>query len=437
MRRALLAAIGLTLAAAAPAGAGWSRPQIIPVPTDAALAVASGPGGEAAVAWATRGSGSSLTVRVAVRNADGDTTTRRVWSDRGVRLAGLTVAVGAHAEATVAWITARSTSSPGTVRAAHGRRTGRWERARTVGRGQAAPRLAIRPDGEVLLVWATAEVEGRGGTGRAWRSPGEHFGEARALSHPRPVWTPTAPLGAAIPMFDNRGAAYVFGSCDGLIRRSAPGERRMGASIDVAQGRVLGLDLAVTGRGHALAAWVPSACTGDIGGEGSRPGPVLARALRADGTLDPVQRVSPADAQAQRVAVVAAPTGGGTVSWTGLTAGSSFLVPISTAAIPATVGPLGPFVPLVANAAGDVASVGTSSLLTGSGAPYVPGAAVQDGLTIRSAGRPDQAAPARAGWFALARPGGRTAAFVWFADPARRGGPLSLSIWRRDRTGNP
>ena len=119
-----------------------------------------------------------------------------------------------------------------TIRAAYGRLIGRWRGTRTIGRASYEPsyppipwdqHLAVAPNGEVLLAfnaWNFWTRAGPRGVGVVWRAPRHPFGAAQALRN--------AP-GGAIPEFDARGNAYMYGYCSGLVLIAPGHTHRSGA----------------------------------------------------------------------------------------------------------------------------------------------------------------------------------------------------------------
>jgi hypothetical protein len=163
---------------------------------------------------------------------------------------------------------------------------GRWSAVqRLAGRDAADPRLAVAPDRRVVLVWTTLAATGPGSTGAAWRSQGQPFADLTTMTRPAPGLMPgEAPQSDNGALFDARGRAYLWSSCDGVVRMAEPGSRRL-ALLQVAPRHVLGFTVSVTASGRGLASWVDSACATDPVA-GSRPGPLRMRLLR-DGAFGP------------------------------------------------------------------------------------------------------------------------------------------------------
>jgi hypothetical protein len=192
--------------------AGWSTPRVLSLAhfsPYASTAVAVDSRGDAAVAWETVGSWPVeshgrrcspsptrpscfpvSTVHVAVRTASGRLVTRALWSSRINPTIHLSVVLSSGG-VTLAWGYYNTASTSETARVAHGPLIGRWSPSRPIGHfwdvafttGKAPwyPRLAVAPDGEVLVAWnACSSARACGSNQRgvvvAWRAPGRGFG---------------------------------------------------------------------------------------------------------------------------------------------------------------------------------------------------------------------------------------------------------------------
>lgn len=267
---ALLAAV--VVAPAATARADWTAPQVVPgarAGTLGASALAAGGRGRAAFAWVDDGgAGNGLrhataTLRVAVRGANGPLSTHTLVRRRDLAIGGMTAAMDARGELTVAWIDALPRGHR-VVRAASRTRVGRWSAVQRVGLSSAfayaVPRLAVAPDGRVVLSYV-AGVRAAPGVAVAWRRPGHRFGAPDGVGRLR-IFDP-------VPAFDPAGRTYLSGitDCDnesasrGVVRVTAPGGRRFGPVVTVAAAPATELRLQVTGSGRASAAWVGAGCS--------------------------------------------------------------------------------------------------------------------------------------------------------------------------------
>jgi hypothetical protein len=369
--------------------------------------------GDAVVAWATPRGAARATVRVALRSQSGRLTRHRIWSSRGLTVDGISVVIDRRGEVTVAW---SSTAGPGghgdTVRATYRSHGGRWATVRVVGHSfdeplppERQPRLAVAPDGRVLLSW-DARRHPFSAPGRptvAWRDRGHRFGAAHALRG--------APSGLGpIPAFDAKGRAYVFGRCAGVVLSTAPGGERFQPPIVLAK-HALGFELALGRSGEGLATWVAGRCTSDPSA-GSTLGPVRASVLHR-GSFGAALALTGAAAQAADTTAAARPEGGGYASWAELAGSFSALIaPDGT--IRGTHAVPGGLVPHAFTRAGD-------QILTGQ--TTFPTSVVQGGVQVVPAGSSSaEAAPTTFGRLAVASPTGRAAAIVW--------GALDLSVWR-------
>jgi hypothetical protein len=204
-----------------------------------------------------------VAVRVSVRRADGSFETRTLARRRDLVARGLTVAVDRRGEVTVAWIDALPRGHR-TVRAAYRTPDGHWSAVQAIGFSSAfsyaVPRLAVAPDGRVLVSYV-AGVRAAPGIGVAWRQPGHRFGALRGVGR--------LGLFDPVPAFDPVGRAYVSGiaQCDdesrsrGVVRLTTPAGRRFGPPITVTPAPATELRLRVTGAGRAVAVWVGAGCS--------------------------------------------------------------------------------------------------------------------------------------------------------------------------------
>jgi hypothetical protein len=194
--RALVALVSATvaLAFAASASASWTSTRAVPGTAGDQMAVgfaalAVGGGGRVVVGWVDDGGAGRgvrhpvVAVRVSVRRADGSFDTRTLARRRDLAARWLTVAVDRRGEVTVAWIEALPRGHR-TVRAAYRTLDGHWSAVQAIGFSSAfsyaVPRLAVAPDGRVLVSYV-AGVRAAPGIGVAWRQPGHRFGALRGV----------------------------------------------------------------------------------------------------------------------------------------------------------------------------------------------------------------------------------------------------------------
>jgi hypothetical protein len=364
---AALTAIGLV--SATPSLAVWSAPRVIPgavpsyVASNGSAVFATDARGDAALAWSSsRKAGRppnwwyDSSVQVALAGRTGPIVTRTVWQRPHSLVAGVTVALDARGELTVAWIEAPSASrGPHSVRALRRSPSGRWSAAEVVGSSiaffYAAPELAVAPDRDVLLTWNAGSAVG---VDAAWRSPGHGFGSASVVSRSK---------GAAIldptPLFDPGGAAHVYGTVDcdhhtsrGVMLSTAPHSHHFGAPVLVAPPPAQNLIVSFSAPGQALAAWQREECSTTE----RLPAAPYASVMRHGSFRAPVA-LAP-HAQATAMTAVAANGGGGSVSWlneipgpqaTSLTATADPAGHFSGASTPASG-----LVPVARDAAGDI-----------------------------------------------------------------------------------
>lgn len=450
-RSAFLLTVIVVLVTGVPSAvAGWSAPLSVKTSPFGTEAVAVDARGDAAIAFAPSGSPAvspiyRSSVTVWVRAASGHMTTHRVWSSSSERVDGLSVALDAQGQATVAWVSStrhqqESVGGAGTVHAAYGTLTGRWAGARSIGRGLQESRLAVAPDGKVLLVWiargsSSAQVDK---VTVAWRAPGHAFGTPRALSSPR-VQPVTPGLGriGVIPSFDAHGSAYLAGECEAVVVSAPPHSHRFAHPAKLAQGPQLGVSFSVTGSGNGLASWAHGRCATDVMVP-DRRGPVFASVMRA-GRFGPVQRLSagPADGSGAGTHALWVPGSGGTVTWQGFSArlGVSGVLGLAQPIIG------DPLAPVAVDGGGDQFLTATSVIPDNTYSRPVGGYPVWSGVVVPPAGggpdqrapgvvvrpaggRADQPAPLSDGLLAVASPVGRAALMVTGDNP------LTLSVWR-------
>ncbi|HMD56701.1 MAG TPA: hypothetical protein VKG82_04455 [Solirubrobacteraceae bacterium] len=432
MFAATLAAVLMLSLCSSVAFAGWSAPQSFGVSRYATTAVAVDARGDAAVAWATRGSPSigprfRTSVHVTVRSANGRLSTRTVWSSNDAEPLGVSVVLTAS-EVTVAW-GSFNRAGTGTVRAAYGPLIGRWCQPRAIGRISVpafyppvpwVPHLAVASDGEVLLAWSHwngkyGHEQERRGAAVAWRAPGRRFGAPQVL--------PDAP-GGAVPQFDARGTAYLYGYCSGLVPIAPAHTHRFGRTVVLMPRQALAFDLSLTGSGRGLATWIAGECSFDAAA-GNTPGPVFASVLSAGAFGKPLE-LTPADTAAFYSNAVATP-GGGTVNWAtyGPHGSETFSLQIGTDGLSgATQQITGGLIALTADGGGD-------QVFGPVPVPSTPIALVASPVFVRPAGGgADQPGPGRPGQVAVAAPVGRAVVWAWNASPTGAGSTMVLSVWR-------
>ena len=266
----MLAAAVVALVGPAVAEAAWSPARTLDAARNRGGELAVNGRGDAVVLWESR---SPARLRVTLLPAHRGSSTHTLSRD-----ATGTVALDERGRATAAWIVDNR------LYAAHGSVTGRWSAPQLIARGfPVGPLLAVSPRGRVLLVWT--DVSGLGSTGVAWRVPGHRFSSRKTLHRPAPGLMPgEAPQSDVGATFDALDRAYVWGTCDGVVRVTRPHSRHL-KLVRLTSGTAVGVSLAVTGSGRGLASWVDSKCSSDPAA-GSLPGPVRVRALRS-GTFGP------------------------------------------------------------------------------------------------------------------------------------------------------
>ena len=267
----MAAALALTGSAAA----SWSPARTFGAKHGGPGAVAVNGRGDVAVLWQSR---KPARLRVTLLPARGRAGTRVVFTRPGGYGA---IALDERGGATAAW-------TDGTrLYAAYGSLTGRWSVPKLIARNVFEPVLAVSRQRRVLLAWTNLSKYGPGSTGAAWRTPAHPFSKPLTMARPAPTLMPgEAPQSDLHATFDRSGRAYLWGTCDGVVRVAAPRSRSLGL-VSVAPGRALGFSFAVAGDGHGLASWVDSRCTQDAAA-GAEPGPLRVRAFIA-GSFGPQQ----------------------------------------------------------------------------------------------------------------------------------------------------
>jgi hypothetical protein len=277
MSRVAFLVLAAALAIPATAHAGWSTPVTFPAvrARDAGAQLAINARGDALALWTSR---RPRRLRTTLLRATGSRTTHTLPAPR---TAGeVVVALDRRGAATAAWTVSRR------LYAAAASPTGRWSpRQLIAGRHAVLPTLAVARDRRVLLVWTLDSPTGAGGrTGAAWRRPGHRFAHKRLLRRPAPgLMTGELPQSDNGAVFDARGRAYVWTTCDGVVGITSPHSREF-RRVRVTAGPAA-LSLAVTRPGRGLASWVPSRCTGDPAA-GTPPG-ILHASLLRDGAFGP------------------------------------------------------------------------------------------------------------------------------------------------------
>ena len=360
-------AAGVAFAGASPALASWSPPRTFAGHVEAYFstagpaALATNSRGDTVLAWHTQRQvgraphwwyDSSLQVAFGQRRRA--IVAHVVWRRSHALAAGVTVVLDARGELTVAWIEEPSSSNgPHVVRSVRRTPAGRWTAPQTIGRSvafyDATPKLAVAPDGRVLLSWYAGSSAG---VRAAWRSPGRPFVAASTVTRTA-ITDPT-------PAFDAGGGAHVYGivRCDsraahGVVLDSRSGSRRFGAPVLVAPAPASELAISYAGRGRALAAWQRSECSTLE----PSPGAAAARAMVNGAWRRPY--VPDPRATAAEVTPVAAGAGGGTVGWVNQPYAPAPPVVLSmtadtSGAFSAPAAPAGRLAAVARDAAGDV-----------------------------------------------------------------------------------
>ncbi len=451
MLGALAVLVGLSIGAA-PALAGWSALRTMSSnargPVDVALATDAR--GDTAVAWASERSVGLVQTRAAVNvafsGAGGRVVTQTLWRSGDAQVGGVAVALDAHGELTVAWIDAArgrsgETLPTHTIRAAYRTPSGRWSPTQIVGYSGpflgAELRLAVAPDREVLLTWV-AHTKNAPGVAAAWRLPGQRFGPDGAVSRAKGAMLEDPKL-----LFDSGGAAHLYGtvSCGRGSRTCAtmvstvPHSHRFGAPLLIAPAPAELPVVSFSAPGRALIAWE----AGDY--EALEPyfAAPYARVMTG-GSLSAPTALEPGSVSTMSgVNAVAANEGGGTVSWSAISA----LHPSSartTLAVgdasgrfsPPSASPTG-LMPELRDGVGDMlltlARVGSSA--APEGAPTSPTETPPSPIAMQPAGggsvqpSPTLMPSATLVGIATTQPLGAGAAVAWVA-----GATLSTSTWR-------
>ena len=416
-----------SLVLAGSASASWSTPQAFTTQQWALGSVAVNARADIAVAWGTHGIPSEgpikrASVHVIVRPAHGRLRRLQLWSTRTLGpVGGPRAAIDGRGETTVTW------AAGGKLYAAYGTLAGRWSAARVVGRAIDAGGLAVSPDGDVLAAWLgpwdAKEVSHQR---VAWRTPGHPFGAVRELSRPRPLddFAGRGPRYGGVPQFASDGTAYLAAPCDGVVLIARPHSHHFGAPVNVAGGSAMSFNVSTVGT-TGIASWAGERCYG--GAEGSPPpGPVYASTLKAR-RFGPRVLLSTTTNPALETIAVAAPAGGGTVSWHPVSTPPSGVFSTQISATGTLTGPTpiqGTETPYIVDGAGDQLLVTVFSV-----PPPVP-----PKLGVRPiGGGPVEPAPVTsAGMVTAAHPVGRAFAIVWDELDAKNNptGRWRVSVWR-------
>jgi hypothetical protein len=275
VRKLLALQVVAALALTGSAAASWSPAHTFSARHGGPGVVAVNGRGDVAVLWQSR---KPARLRVTLLRAREKALTRVVGQRPGSYGA---IALDERGSATVAW------TEGARLYAAYGSLTGRWSAPRLIARNAFGPVLAVSRQRRVLLAWTNLSKYGPGSTGVAWRTPGRKFSKPMTMVRPAPTLMPgEAPQSDLHATFDRSGRAYLWGTCDGVVRVAAPSSRRLGL-VSVAPGRALGFSFAIAADGHGLASWVDSRCTQDAAA-GPEPGPLNVRAF-ATGSFGPPQ----------------------------------------------------------------------------------------------------------------------------------------------------
>ncbi len=317
----------------APAFAAWSAPRALgPSSGLARAALATDARGDVAVAWPLeRNVGlvrTDSSVRVAVGGRSGRLAVRTVWHSSNALVGGVSVALDSRGELTVAWIDAArlrngGTSNRHTVRAVYRTPSGRWSGVHAVGVSgpflDAAPRLAVAGNREVLLTWL-AHIPNAPSVAAAWRRPGHGFGGVGSVSASK-----MSLLYDPRPLFDSGGSAHVYGTGEcgrntcGVMFSTAAHSHRFGPRLIFAPGPSQDPVVSFSAPGQAIFAWE----SGNF--ESSEPffaapfarvmsrGALSAPVALAVGNLSPSG--NPPLSVGSIAAAVAANGGGGSVGW--------------------------------------------------------------------------------------------------------------------------
>lgn len=275
MRKLLALPVVAALALTGSAAASWSPAHTFSGRHGGPGVVAVNGRGDVAVLWQSR---KPARLRVTLLRARGKALTRVVAQRPGGYGA---IVLDERGSATAAW------AEGPRLYAAYGSLTGAWSAPKLIARNAFGPVLAVSRQRRVLLAWTNLSKYGPGSTGVAWRTPGRKFSKPITMARPAPTLMPgEAPQSDLHATFDRTGRAYLWGTCDGVVRVAAPSSRHLGL-LSVAPGRALGFSFAIAGDGHGLASWVDSRCTQDAAA-GPEPGPLNVRAFAA-GSFGPPQ----------------------------------------------------------------------------------------------------------------------------------------------------
>jgi len=290
----------LALAVPAPAWAAWSPARTFAAKNQGGGQIAVNGRGDVAVMWQSR---RPARLRVTLLPFRGSAVTRVIAARPG----GYgTIALDERGGATAAWRVGTR------LYAAYGSLAGRWTGPRLIARNAFGPVLAVSRQRRVLLAWTNLSKYGPGSTGIAWRTPGTAFSKRVALTRPAPTLMPgEAPQSDLGATFDATGRAYLWGTCDGVVRVAAATSRKLGL-VSVVTGRALGFSFAVARDGHGLASWVDSRCTSDAAA-GSEPGLLRVRMFSA-GAFGPPATLGTGSSSTQAIAL--AGTGSLVSGWT-------------------------------------------------------------------------------------------------------------------------
>jgi hypothetical protein len=279
----------VALAVPAPAAAAWSHAGTFAARNQGGGQVAVNGRGDVAVMWQSR---RPARLRVTLLPFRGRAVTRVIAARPG----GYgTIALDERGGATAAW-------TDGTrLYAAHGSVTVHWSAPRLIARNAFGPVLAVSRQRRVLLAWTNLSKYGPGSTGVAWRTPGTAFSKPVTLTRPAPTLMPgEAPQSDVGATFDAAGRAYLWGTCDGVVRVAASGSRKLGL-VSVVPGRALGFSFSIARDGHGLASWVDSRCTSDAAA-GAEPGPLRVRMFSA-GAFAPSVTLGTGSSSTQAIAL--------------------------------------------------------------------------------------------------------------------------------------
>lgn len=356
----------------APALAGWSAPQAVGYSTSGFrnATLATDTRGDTALAWVSESGVGPVKTRSAVTvafvGAGGRLVERTLWRSSDALVGGVTIALDARGELTVAWIDAErgrggETLSRHTIRAAYRAPSGRWSPTQVIGNSgpflSADLRLAAAPNREVLLTWV-AHTKNAPGVAAVWRKPGHRFGPESAVSRAK-----SAMMSDPASLFDSGGAAHVYGTvrCGRVIHTcatmvsTAPRSHRFGSPLLIAPAPAEFPVVSFSAPGRALIAWE----AGDFEElEPSFAAP-FARVMSGKSLSAPVA-LEPGSVSATSEVNAVAASQGGTVSWSAMQAPQSSSVRALLAVGDAgghfaapSVSPVG-LMPVLRDGAGDV-----------------------------------------------------------------------------------